>query len=156
MELVVSLLVIGAVLLILETILPGMITGIIGACCIIAGIALSYSRFGLQTGNFVLIGSMIGLIGGFAVWIKVFPNSPLGRRFVSKNAVGDIRAEQPELLHELGYAHTQLRPSGTAVIAGKRVDVVSEGSLIEKGTPVKVVAIEGMRVVVRAVSEASK
>ena len=153
MELVVSLLVVGAVLLILETILPGAIAGILGACCIISGIILSYSRFGLQTGNIVLIGCVAGLIGGFTVWVKVFPNSRFGRRFVSRNAVGDIRAEQPELLHQTGQAYTQLRPSGTAVISGKRVDVVTEGGLIERGTPVKVVAIEGMRVVVRAVQE---
>jgi membrane-bound serine protease (ClpP class) len=155
MELVVSLLVIGAILLILETILPGAIAGILGACCILAGIFLSYSRFGLQTGNFVLLGSVAGLLGGFAVWINVFPNSRLGRRFVSSGAVGNIRAEQPELLHQTGHAHTHLRPSGTAVIGGRRVDVVSEGGLIEKGTPVKVVAIEGMRVVVRSLPKNS-
>lgn len=156
MELVVSLLVIGAVLLILETILPGMIAGIIGACCVIAGIALSYSRFGLRAGNIVLTSCVVLLIGGFIAWIKVFPNSRLGRKLVSQSAVGEIRTERPELLHQTGHAHTQLRPSGTALIDGKRVDVVTEGGLIEKGTPVKVVAIEGMRVVVRAITEASK
>lgn len=153
MELVASLLVIGAVLLILETILPGAIAGILGACCIISGIVLSYSRFGLQTGNIILIASVLGWLGGFAVWVKVFPNSRFGRKFVSRNVVGELRAEQPELLHQTGQAYTQLRPSGTAILGGKRVDVVTEGGLIEKGTPIKVIAIEGMRVVVRAVTE---
>jgi len=37
------------------------------------------------------------------------------------------------------------------VISGKRIDVVTEGPFIEPGTPVKVVAVEGMRVVVRSV-----
>jgi membrane-bound serine protease (ClpP class) len=46
---------------------------------------------------------------------------------------------------------TKLRPSGTAVINGKRVDVVTEGAFIEPGQSIKVVAIEGLRVVVRAV-----
>lgn len=46
---------------------------------------------------------------------------------------------------------TTLRPSGTAVINGKRVDVVSEGAFIEAGQVIKVVAVEGLRVVVRAV-----
>jgi membrane-bound serine protease (ClpP class) len=44
-----------------------------------------------------------------------------------------------------------LRPSGTANINGQRVDVVTEGGLIERGTAVKVVAVEGSRIVVRAV-----
>jgi membrane-bound ClpP family serine protease len=44
-----------------------------------------------------------------------------------------------------------LRPSGTASINGRRVDVVTEGGLIERGTAVKVVAVEGARIVVREV-----
>jgi membrane-bound serine protease (ClpP class) len=155
MELVVTLLVVGAILLLLETILPGMIAGIVGGCCLIAGVILGYMEFGAQTGTWILCGAVIGLIGGFCVWVKVFPTSRYGRAFISKGVTGDIRAERPELLHRTGMAFTQLRPSGTALINGQRVDVVTEGSLIEKGTPIKVVGIEGMRVVVRAVSELS-
>ena len=59
--------------------------------------------------------------------------------------------EKPELLNGTGVALTQLRPSGTASINGQRVDVVTEGGLIERGTAVKVVAVEGARVVVREV-----
>jgi membrane-bound serine protease (ClpP class) len=62
-----------------------------------------------------------------------------------------VDAEKPELLQQTGTAFTQLRPAGTALINGRRVDVVTEGQLIERGTPVRVVAVEGMRVVVRAV-----
>ena len=95
----------------------------------------------------------VGLLGGFALWVKFFPQSPLARRFVLKRVVGNIDAEQPELLNQAGIAYTQLRPSGTALINGKRVDVVTEGSLIERGSAIRVVGIEGMRVVVRAVAE---
>jgi membrane-bound serine protease (ClpP class) len=65
--------------------------------------------------------------------------------------VGDIGTERPELLNQTGTAFTNLRPSGTAVINGKRVDVVTEGQMIERGTRVKVIAVEGMRIIVRAV-----
>jgi membrane-bound serine protease (ClpP class) len=54
-------------------------------------------------------------------------------------------------LHCSGTALTNLRPSGTALIDGKRVDVVTNGSMIERGAEVKVIAVEGARVVVRAV-----
>jgi membrane-bound ClpP family serine protease len=37
-----------------------------------------------------------------------------------------------------------------ALIDGHRVDVVTEGGMIEKGAAIKVVATEGMRTVVRA------
>ena len=145
------LLVVGAILLILETILPGLVAGICGLCCLIAGVYFAYDRLGANTGNWVLLGVCIGLIIGTICWLKYFPNSRLARPLVSKKAIGDIGAEKPELLNQTGTAFTGLRPSGTALINGNRIDVVTEGALIEKGTPIKVVAIEGMRVVVRAI-----
>ena len=56
-----------------------------------------------------------------------------------------------DLLGVEGKAFTDLRPSGTALINDERVDVVSEGSFISKGTKVKVVKVEGSRVVVREI-----
>jgi membrane-bound serine protease (ClpP class) len=46
-----------------------------------------------------------------------------------------------------------LRPAGIAVIEDKRVDVVSEGGYIEKGTWVKVLAIDGPRIMVARIDE---
>ncbi len=155
MELIVVLLIVGAVLLILETILPGLVAGILGFGCLLAGIIAGYAEFGARVGNWILTGVVLGLVGGFGVWVKVFPDTRLARVIVSKRVVGNIDAARPELLNHTGTAYTQLRPSGTALINGKRVDVVTEGSLIERGTPIKVVAIEGVRVVVRAAADES-
>ncbi len=47
-----------------------------------------------------------------------------------------------------GVAYTSLRPSGTALINETRVDVVTDGEFLEKGTPLHVVNVEGNRVVV--------
>lgn len=152
MVLVVTLLVVGAALLLLETVLPGMIAGIVGFGCLVAGIILGYTEFGVRIGNFILLGVIAGLVGGFLCWVKYFPDSRAAKLLVSQRVVGEIGAEQPELLNQTGTAYTQLRPSGTALIGGRRVDVVSEGALIERGASIKVVAIEGMRVVVRAAS----
>ncbi|MDB6065938.1 MAG: hypothetical protein JWR26_2146 [Pedosphaera sp.] len=151
MELVITLLVVGVLLLLAEGFLPGMIAGIVGACCLIAGIVEGYLKFGLSGGNLILVGVTLGMIVGAWLWLKYFPDSAIAKKFVSKQVVGDIGTDRPELLHQCGTAFSQLRPAGTALINGKRVDVVSEGQLIERGTPVKVVALEGMRVVVRAV-----
>ena len=156
MEMVVTLLVVGAILMLLETILPGMVAGIVGGCCLLVGVVMAYVNFGVQTGTLVLGIVVVGVAAGFAIWAKVFPETRFGRKFISKKVIGDIRAEQPELLHQTGTAYTQLRPCGTAIIQGRRVDVVTEGALIEKGTPIKVVAIEGMRVVVRAADPAAR
>lgn len=48
-----------------------------------------------------------------------------------------------------GKALTPLRPSGTAEIEGKRVDVVTSGEFITEGSEVEVVKVEGVRVVVK-------
>ena len=47
-----------------------------------------------------------------------------------------------------GIAHTPLRPSGKATFGDHLVDVVSQGEFIEAGSPVRVVCVEGTRVVV--------
>jgi len=151
MATVVTLILVGAALLLLETVLPGMIAGLIGFGCLVAGVVLAYMKFDPRTGNLVLVLVVSGLIAGTLCWMKFFPESRIARVFISQKTVGDIGAERPELLDQTGTALTTLRPSGTAIIDGKRVDVVTEGPLIERGASVKVVAVEGMRVIVRAV-----
>jgi membrane-bound serine protease (ClpP class) len=156
MELVLTLLLVGAALLIAESVLPGMIAGIAGCCCLIFGVIEGYLKFGARTGNLILLGVLAGLAVGFWLWLKYFPDSRLAKLFISNQAVGDIGTERPELLEQTGTALTPLRPAGTAMIDGKRVDVVTEGQMIERGTPVRVVAVEGLRVVVRELNANQK
>jgi membrane-bound serine protease (ClpP class) len=151
METVIILLVVGSVLILLETVLPGMIAGVIGVGCLVAGIVIAYVDHGPSLGNRVLLGVTAGLVALGVLWIRFFPHSRLGQAFVSRQAIGGLDVERPELLHKTGTALTILRPSGIAQIDGRRVDVVADGTLIEKGATVKVVAVEGLRVVVRAV-----
>jgi len=150
MELIATLLIIGVVLMLLETVLPGMVAGIAGFCCLLAAVIVAYNQFGFQTGNAVLGGVVAALLVGMVLWVKFFPTSRMARPFVSHRVIGGT-SEKCELLHKTGTAYTNLRPSGTALIEGERVDVVTEGSMISKGTPIQVVQIEGMRIVVRAV-----
>ncbi len=151
MATVVTLLVAGALLILLETVLPGLIAGIVGFGCVFVGVGLAYLRFDFQTANTILAIVVIAGVAGTILYIKYFPESRMAQMFVSKRAIGEIGAENPSLLNQTGQTLTKLRPSGTAVINGKRVDVVTEGAFIEPGQPIKVVALEGLRVVVRAV-----
>ncbi|QDQ41350.1 NfeD family protein [Methylacidiphilum kamchatkense] len=50
-----------------------------------------------------------------------------------------------------GQAVTVLRPSGLGRFNGKVVDVVSLGEFISEGTPIRIVRVEGIRIVVEAV-----
>ena len=151
MALIITLLILGAVLMFLETLLPGLIAGIVGFVCLVAAVVLGYRDFGYQTGTLILAGVIVGLIVGVGCWFKFFPESRIAKKFISRGAVGELGVDKPELLHASGEALTQLRPSGAAHINGQRVDVVAESGLIERGSKVKVVVVEGSRVVVRAI-----
>jgi membrane-bound serine protease (ClpP class) len=148
MELVITLLVVGVILLVLETILPGLIAGVIGLICLIGAVIAAFVNFGPQTGFYVFVGVTAGVVVGTIFWVKLFPNTRTARLLVSHKTSGEIRTERPELLNKTGVAQTALRPAGMALINGQRVDVVTEGPMIERDTPVRVVAVEGMRVVV--------
>lgn len=151
METVVIFLIAGLALMLLETVLPGMVAGLVGFGCLVAGVIMSYVNHGPRTGNLVLFLVLGGLLVAALLWVRFFPHSRLGQTFVTRNALGALGVSRPELLDQTGTAITVLRPSGTALINGRRVDVVTEGALVDRGAAVKVVATEGLRVVVRAV-----
>lgn len=82
------------------------------------------------------------------------------RRWLVLNA--DVKADAGYIAtgkHELllgreGVASTPLRPSGTGLIDGRRVNVAADGEFIEKDCRIKVVEVEGNRVVVRKTEDA--
>ena len=57
--------------------------------------------------------------------------------------------EHKELIGCVGIVSRELRPAGTVILNGEPVDVVSEGDYIPKGQEVRVVSVNGNRVVVR-------
>jgi membrane-bound ClpP family serine protease len=57
-----------------------------------------------------------------------------------------------QLAGQTGLALTPLRPVGTCEIKGKRIQCVAETGLIEKGTQIKVMTVEGSRVIVVAMT----
>jgi membrane-bound serine protease (ClpP class) len=60
-------------------------------------------------------------------------------------------ASRTDLVGVEGLALTDLRPSGTARFGSESVDVVSNGSFVKAGSPVRIVQAEGYRHVVEPV-----
>lgn len=58
-----------------------------------------------------------------------------------------------ELIGMKGKTLTPLRPSGSALFGSERLDVVSEGSYIDRDRNVVIVETSGSRIVVREVTE---
>ena len=151
LSLIITLFVVGFLLLASEVFLPGMIVGTVGLICLIASVVVVFNEYGTSTGLLaaVLVGGLT--ISGFVIWLNIFPHTFVGRRIMlfTRQAAGGFAAENQTLLGATGEALTPLRPSGTARIAGKRVDVTAVGDFLEQGASVVVVAADGMRVAVR-------
>ena len=66
--------------------------------------------------------------------------------------VGDdeIFAELEQLIGKTGETATPLRPGGKAMIEGRKRDVVAQFGVIDSGTPVEVVKLDGINLVVKA------
>ncbi|GAE91149.1 membrane-bound ClpP-class protease [Gracilibacillus boraciitolerans JCM 21714] len=56
-----------------------------------------------------------------------------------------------ELIGQEGVAVTPLRPAGTAEFADERLDVVTEGAFVDVTSPIKIIKVEGSRIVVRKI-----
>jgi len=66
---------------------------------------------------------------------------------------GTQRELVPEkLIGRRGTAVTPLRPAGTAMFDGQRIDVVTEATFTPQGAAIEVTGVEGNRVIVRQVA----
>lgn len=148
MTLIVALVLIGLILVVLETFLPGMVLGIAGVVCLVAAVVIGFRDFGPSTGVNVLMAVGLGLCGCFVFYAQVFPSTPIAKALISQRVLRNPDM-QDELLHARGTTLSALRPSGMAMINGKRFDVVSEGGFIEPNTPIEVIDVDGARIVAR-------
>jgi membrane-bound serine protease (ClpP class) len=153
---------VGLVLLAVEIfVIPGFgIAGILGIAALLAGLVLSMLGPGNTTGLVMLVAGRVLfalLLAGAAamVMLRFMTKLPAGGRLILKTGLSAASgyASAPEAdsrwLGKSGRARSALRPAGIADIDGQRVDVVSEGELIEAGQPIEVIRIDGNRVVVR-------
>ena len=59
--------------------------------------------------------------------------------------------DKSKFLGAVGVCVTDLRPAGTVMIDGEPVDVVSEGGFVKQGCKVKIINVDGSRVMVRQI-----
>ena len=144
-------------------VLPGFgIAGTLGLAAIAAAMVLALMGATPSTGEVVQALAILGasLVITAAVvyaWLRHIPNSNrFGGLFLRggmAQSEGYISAPQrADLVGQEGVAVTDLRPAGTATIAGERVDVVTEGEYVQQGSTVRVLRSEGYRHVVRALA----
>jgi len=155
----------GLALLIAEVfIIPGFgIAGALGITALLSALVLSMTGAGdsaaviVGTVWRVVIALLVALAAGIAL-LRFLPRLPFARRLVltsdlgSGPAHGSAPLTDQRWLGKRGRARSVLRPAGIADFDNERVDVVSDGSLIEPGTLIEVTHVDGNRIVVREIA----
>lgn len=153
---------VGVVLLALELlVIPGFgIAGVLGILALLAGLVLSMlgpgntAQFVMLVSGRVVLSIVFALIASLML-LRLMTRLPFGRRMILDTGLAADKgyASGPESdmrwLGKRGVAHSMLRPAGIADIEGERVDVVSNGEMIDAGRPIEVIRVDGNRVVVR-------
>ncbi|MGA1864466.1 MAG: NfeD family protein [bacterium] len=175
---------IGLFLLILEAFIPGFgLPGILGI--ITLGIAFTLSLVGKNPTSSELWRAVahMSIVFFFVlvflfISIKSLAKTRAAQRFVLHARTGsavpvskeDQMAESPSsgekgkdpeanhgrYLGREGVAFTNLRPAGKGVFGNERLNVVTEGDFIEIGAPVRIIRVEGSKIIVQKIKEKKK
>jgi len=152
---IVLLLVIGFILITMEALAPGFhIFGLTGLVLVIAGIGLAMFQSPLLG-----MATLVGSVGLFVVIIVVSIRSGAWKRLTletEQRKEKGYRSDDVTLdrfVGKTGRVLHDLRPVGYAEVDGQRVEAVSESDFVRKGQEVKVIRLDGTRVVVRPTTE---
>lgn len=146
---VIALLSVGYILLLLEIFVPGGVLGVLGGLAVAWG---CYEAFALGPlwGFASIVLSLVvtfGLVVGFL-------RSRTAKRLVLDGEPKSWKAQNlhlPDLVGREGRTLSTLRPAGVAEIGDARVDVVTDSEFLDAGVAVRVIEVEGNRVVVEPV-----
>lgn len=145
--------IIGFILVIVEMFHPGFgFPGISGAILLITGVCLTAQN--LIELLIMLIIIIALLCGALTVVLKSATKGRLSKILVlhefQKKESGYIGNDDLKyFLDREGTSTTMLRPSGTGDFQGIKLDVVSEGEFINKDSRIKIIEVQGRRIVVR-------
>ena len=149
---VMMLLLVGVGLLVFEMYVPGFgVPGISG----IALLALGFFLLKPTLGQGLVLFAVLAAILCIALSICLYSASK-GRLSKSKLVLNDVAVAQDAAEHnDLNYfigregvTHTALRPAGIGEFDGVKLNVVSDGEFIGKDKPIRVLSVEGNRIVV--------
>jgi membrane-bound serine protease (ClpP class) len=157
----------GLLLLLAEIfIIPGFgVAGISGIVLVFASIFLallgSDPFLDMRSVSMAIIqlsAAMIAAIIGIFALAKFLPKSSAFNKLVLAESETADKGfvsfpSDTNLIGKTGIAFTTLRPGGTALIDNRRIDVVADSEYIDKDKKIKVIRVEGIKVVVTPVIE---
>ena len=146
----------GIVLLAIEIfVIPGFgITGILGILGIVAGIFMSFGINNIAQAVLVVFVSLIAdiiliiILARFILKSKGFKNIVA---LETDTAGYHSSVSYDNLLGCEGITDTFFRPSGNIIINDKKYDAITEGEFINKGAKIKVILVEGNKIVIKEI-----
>ena len=154
-------LLVGFILVTIELFTPGFgVPGISGLALLLIGVVVASDS--LLEGILLTIIIVLMLCLLFTIAVRsaskgALAKTPLVLKTSPDKEDGFTSGEDMAyfLGHE-GVAATMLRPVGTADFDGVKLEVLAEGEFIEAGKPVRVVRVEGRKIVVRQIENRSE
>ena len=125
----------------------GLFLGLVSDFPLIDGEILELAVMQLA-GAFILSGILIYLLAKTLTKTKVWNKLILRDNIEAKSGYTSNK-KFTHLNKKEGEALTDLRPAGTVIINDQRYDAVTQGEYIEKGNKIKVIEIEGSKIVVK-------
>lgn len=149
-------LVLGLVFVTIELFTPGFgVPGVTGLVLLLAGIIVASDSVLEGMVLFIVILLLLCLL--FTIAVKsasggALAKSPLVLKESANKQDGFTSGEDMGyFLGREGVVTTMLRPVGTADFDGVKLEVLSEGEIIENGSKVKVVKVEGRKLIVKKI-----
>lgn len=153
------ILALGLILLIAEIFIPsGGLIGLLAVCCIAISLWQAFHQ-SYDLGIKFLLADLLLAPLALTAAVYIWPKTPFARRvFLRPPDAEEIEVSHSaqrldHLIGQYGRALTTLRPSGTVDFDGRRLDGLSEGSLIPAGALVQAVRVRAGQIVVRVASD---
>lgn len=147
--------ILGLALVIFEMFHPGFgAPGITGCVLLLLGILLTAKNILTALIMVIVLLAILGV--ALVIVLRSASKGYISRNLVLYDSMSKASGfGKPEdldfLIDKEGVALTVLRPAGSADIDGLRLDVVSEGDFIPKNSRIKVIKVDGHRIVVKQI-----
>lgn len=152
---------VGIALLIAEVFFPsGGVLGLLSASAFVASVYYAFTSSGGVTAGLTIIVAEIVIVPAALLYaLKVLPKTAIGKELMGEAPSSEdvqLDDQRHELVGRIGIARTKMLPSGDVEIDGQMLDAVSKGQAIEPGEYVKVVEVQGNRLMIRRAGESER
>lgn len=151
--LIILLLLAGLLLMTVElVVIPGFgVAGIMALICFGAGSVFAFNQFGVLGGIVVVVVTL--LVGTVLVILLMRSKAAKNMELKEDKGKAGVPDDLDVWVGQEGVAASMLRPSGTGQFGREKLTVLTEGTFVKKGAPIKVVRLEGGKLVVEPLED---